>query len=83
MSFSFYCTKQVSKAFVYLGLTIEADVDSSTEIRRRIVQSKSAMTRLHNVTCKKISIKATKILIQSLVFADDRRTTNAYEIWVW
>ena len=38
-------------ALVYLGSIIRADGGSSAEIQRRIALSKSAMTRLRNVSC--------------------------------
>ena len=66
--------------FVYLGSTIESDGGSSTEIRRRIVLGKAAMTRQWNVTCRRnVSRGKRKRLIRLLVFF----VFDAFEMWVW
>lgn len=88
---------QVVQSFVYLGSLIDNSGGCEVEVRRRIQQARSAMTKLTKIWRDNNITKATKMsLVQSLVFSiflygsetwtvrkSDRQRIDAFEMWTW
>lgn len=88
---------EIVKEFVYLGSSINIDVNCSNEIKRRLLMGRKAMVSLDKLIKSKDISLSTKIrVVQTMVFPitrygceswtikqADRRKIDAFELWCW
>ncbi|KAI5724481.1 hypothetical protein M8J77_003182 [Diaphorina citri] len=86
-----------SKSFKYLGSTISENAKSTTDIKQRIAQAKSAFNKKKTLFCSKnINTDLRKQLIKTLVWSialygsetwvigeNDKKKIEAFEMWCW